>query len=940
VGRVARDLPRKRSRHVTCLKGPCDGSKYGEIPLASSRPFGSSSSSAEPTSKKSGAETTISPLFSNLVSGPPTQFGFGKIANLTESSVIGSSGETVTLTTMAAAPVEQEDDRYRRKPGMEVGNYLRQICKQRSSFVPLTVDYRQRHHAVGKIPTNAGRSDNKRPTNAETLASRAIDRALRPLLKSSNDSIHLSCSVQSCPVDVQKGGYPVALALNSAAVALGERLEESVACVYLSLTEDGTVVIDPSIADDKAIGGLLYAGTRDKVVMMEFSGILDEPRLMDLISLAHGCIQPLLDIQEGTGNTMKEQKKNDSMLFDEDSLRIDLGLPKIESNVIVDDNSESKGAEDQQAAERTFQEALSFCSERLSTASLKLFGHTSTSEDGAETTNPAKEKPRIHSNGDGPLLSKSHRGRRENVFRGAVVSVLHEFISQTATKDDRSFLQDNPSLVDDLADAIHSELLQEGLNVAAIEHKSRADGRAQGTLFGCTTIRPISLEVPALPNVVHGSSLFTRGETQVLCTATLGPPTDGIPLNDPFRRNKEEVLPDARLSDELPVGSLRYLKTQEYLESDLNSRKVRADREQTGDSGTLKERQRAFLQYDFPAFSKGEIQSGPKGGNRREIGHGALAEKAILPVLPSASEFPYAIRITSEVTSSNGSSSMASVCGATLALLDAGVPIKAPVVGLSVGLAKRRGEDERYQLMLDITGTEDHFGGMDFKIAGTYDEVTAVHLDVHEPLPHTIIFDALRLAKDSRGVLLDEMQTQAALSSSWIIRNYKPRPELKPSAPRVEVVRFDPMRKKDLLGPGGTVIRQMEDRFNVSLDLTQEGQCLLFGQDREMVRKARVAVMDLVSDVEVGEIYQGTIIEIRDFGVIIELLRNKEGLCHVSEMAKRDVIRAHPEGTIGLINSLVQVGQKLDVECTAVDPVMGTIRLRPANRDNFQLRVS
>lgn len=919
-------------------------SRSGAYLLASSscRPFGSSSA------LQRGDDENLSSFFSNLVDGPPTQFGFGKIANLTESSVVGSSGQTVVLATVAAAPLEQE---YSRKPEMKLADFLRQICKQHgSSFVPLTVDYRQRHHAVGKIPSNAGRSDNQRPTNAETLASRAIDRSLRPLLKSSSssssstsDSIHVSCSVQSCPVDGGEGGYPVALALNSAALALRERLEEAVACVYLSLAEDGTVVIDPAIPDDNnkaIIGGLLYAGTREKTVMVEFSGILDESRLMDLISLAHTCIQPLLDVQEGTGRIMEEEQMKDN--FDEDSVRIDLGLTVLgDERAIANDDSELNADKDRQTAERIFQEALSFCSERLSTASLRLFGYTSrTSENEVENLDALQDKPRIHSNSHSPLLSKSHRGRRENVFRKAVVSVLQEFVSQTTLEENVSFLQDNPSLIDDLADAIHSELLQVGLNVAAIEHKCRADGRAGGTLFGCTTIRPISLEVPALPNVVHGSSLFTRGETQVLCTATLGPPSDGIPLKDPFRRKNEEMQAEPRLSDELPVGSLRYLKTQEYLESDLNSRKVRADREQTGDSGTLKERQRAFLQYDFPSFSKGEIQSGPRGANRREIGHGALAEKAILPILPSASDFPYAIRLTSEVTSSNGSSSMASVCGATLALLDAGVPIKAPVVGLSVGLAKRRGDEEPYQLLLDITGTEDHYGVMDFKIAGTSDKVTAVHLDVHEPLPHTIIFDALRLAKDARGVLLDEMETQAALSSGWSISNFKPRAELKPSAPRVEVVRFDPMRKKDLLGPGGAVIRQMEDRFNVSLDLTQEGQCLLFGEDREMVRKARVAVMDLVSDVEVGEIYEGTVIEIRDFGVIIELLRNKEGLCHVSEMAKRDEIRAHPEGTMGLISSLVQVGQKLDVECTAVDPVMGTIRVRPANRDTFQLRVS
>ena len=812
----------------------------------------------------------------------------------------------------------------------EISDFFRQQCHQKSSFVPLTVDYRQRHHAVGKIPTNSSRSDNKQPTNGETLASRAIDRALRPLLRPTNDSVHVSCSIQACPKNEEPGGYPVALALNAAAVTLKDRLQEQVACVFLSLEQDGTVIVDPAIPNEERVGGLLYAGTRNKVVMMEFSGMLEESQFFNLITEAHNSIQPLLDTQEKIIQRMNEAKAKEQDIDDE-AVRSELGLPSLEAPDGSESTLQSKQAEgNQKAAERIFQEALQFCSEQLSESSLKLFGYSGDKEKKSKSI-PGDDRPQIHSNDkQKPLLSKTMRGRREHLFRVAVQSVLDEFLRHN--KEFASCLENDPSLMNALADAIHSILLQEGLNSAAINHRSRADKRAQGTPFGCHTIRPISLEVPALPDVVHGSALFSRGDTQVLCTVTLGPPTDGIPLIDPFRRPKEELPLEPRLSDELPVGSLRYLKTQEYLESDLNSRKIRADREQTGDSGTLKDRQRAYLQYDFPAFSKGEIESGPRRANRREIGHGALAEKAILPVLPSPSDFPYAIRITSEVTGSNGSSSMASVCGATLALLDAGVPLKAPVAGLSIGLAKRKGDDEKYQLMVDITGTEDHYGAMDFKIAGTHDMVTAVHLDVHEPLPHGIVFDALRLAKDSRRVLLEKMETDASKSSGRSLKNLRPRAELKPSAPRVEVVRFDPMRKKDLLGPGGAVIRQMEDRFNVSLDLTQEGQCLLFGEDREMVRKARVAVMDLVSDVEVGEVYEGTVIEIRDFGVIVELLRNKEGLCHVSEMAGRDKIRSHPKGPMGLINSLVKVGQKIDVECTAVDPVMGTIRVRPAKK--------
>lgn len=861
--------------------------------------------------------------FAELIEGPPTQFGFGRIATLTEASVIGTAGETVTLTTVATAPSEEGQ----KTSGTTIADLLRQKCRASSSFVPLTVDYRQRYHAVGKIPTNMTRSDNKRPTDAETLASRAIDRALRPLLRASSDSVHVSCSIQACPLD-GLGGYPVALALNSAAVALRDRLKEPVACVYLSMDKNGNVQISPVTKDDHATAGLLYAGTRENVVMMEFSGMLEESGLESLITLAHACIQPILDVQEEARDAMIKEEASEDALTDELLLR-QLDLPNL-PGIIANDNSNSTPKELQTTAETIYAQTLDFCSQRLFKSALKLFGHPNDDSGSVESCGKS-EQPKIHSDSGSPLLSKAHRGRREHLFRQAVASSILD-LQKSMDGDVAKSLGATPSLIDELADAIHSELLKKAMAAAAVEHRTRADNRSTIESFGCSTIRPISLQVPVLPDSVHGSALFTRGETQVLCTATLGPPSDGIPRSDPFARPEQDPEREPSLSDDLPVGSLRYLKTQEYLESDLNSRKVRADREQTGDSGTLRDKQRAFLQYDFPAFGKGEIQSGPRGTNRREVGHGALAEKAILPILPPPDQFPYAIRMSSEVTGSNGSSSMASVCGATMALLDAGVPIQAPVAGLSVGLVKHA---EQFQLLVDITGTEDHYGLMDAKIAGTYDCVTAIHMDVHEPLPLQIVFDALRLAKASRGVLLDEMKSQAAMSSDWGMTDFSPRTELKASAPRVEVVRFDPMRKKDLLGPGGSVIRQMEDRFNVSLDLTQEGQCLLFGDDQEMVAKARVAVMDLVSDVEAGETYEGTVIEIRDFGIVVELLRNKEGLCHVSEMASRDDIRNHPEGSIGLINSLVQIGQKIQVECITVDQVMGTIRLRPASRKGY-----
>jgi polyribonucleotide nucleotidyltransferase len=213
---------------------------------------------------------------------------------------------------------------------------------------------------------------------------------------------------------------------------------------------------------------------------------------------------------------------------------------------------------------------------------------------------------------------------------------------------------------------------------------------------------------------------------------------------------------------------------------------------------------------------------------------------------------------------------------------------------------------------------------MDFKIAGTRKGVTAVQLDVKQPLPISILIEALNLAKAGRIEILELMDKICTSAFDGVLSRYEP----KPSAPRVEVVRFDPQRKRDLVGPGGIVLRQLEDRYGVALDLTQEGQCLIFGANREMVERAKATVMDLVSDVLEGETYMGTVIEIKDFGVIVELLRNKEGILHVSEISlDPDEARRHPEGNMGFVRQQLQVGQQVEVLCIGVDPVQGTVKL-------------
>ena len=370
------------------------------------------------------------------------------------------------------------------------------------------------------------------------------------------------------------------------------------------------------------------------------------------------------------------------------------------------------------------------------------------------------------------------------------------------------------------------------------------------------------------------------------------------------------------------MGSLRFLRTQEALVSDLNSRNSQADKERTGSSGSLAEKRRAFVQYDFPGYSTGQVPTGNSNAhNRRALGHGALAEKALLPVLPSSERFPYAIRITAETVDSNGSSSMATICGSFLALIDAGVPVLQPVAGVSVGLAMQDdGPPSEDALLLDITGTEDYFGKMDFKIGGTRNAVTALQLDVKDPVETRILSAALKLAKAGRNVILDEMEKK-------LERGFLPRLEPKISAPAVEVVKYDASRKRDLIGPGGVVLRQIEERYSVSIDLTQEGRCLLYGEDRDLVKKAKSTVMDLVADVQEGEIYEGTIVELKDFGAVVELLRNKEALLHVSELTDESEVKDHPEGIAGFVRDFLKVGQIIDVQCIGVDPIQGSIKV-------------
>jgi len=371
------------------------------------------------------------------------------------------------------------------------------------------------------------------------------------------------------------------------------------------------------------------------------------------------------------------------------------------------------------------------------------------------------------------------------------------------------------------------KVVKEKVRSLILDEHRRPDGRKPDE------IRPISCEVGLLPRV-HGSGLFTRGQTQVLTTLTLG------------------SLDDAQIVDTLEEdGEKRYMHF-----------------------------------YNFPPYSVGEVRM-LRAPGRREVGHGALAERALKPVIPAQEEFPYTLLLMSEVLESNGSSSMASVCGSTLALMDAGVKIAAPVAGIAMGLVT---DAERYQILTDIQGMEDFSGDMDFKVAGSRDGITALQLDTKiEGVPMHVLREGLEQARKARLFILDKMLETIP----------EPRENLSPYAPRVFIVLIHPDKIGDVIGPGGKVIKKIEAETGASLDIEQDGHVYITSVDAEGGERAKKWVEDLTREVRVGETYVGKVTRVERYGAFVEILPGKDGLLHISEMADRRVERTEDVAPLG-----------------------------------------
>ena len=393
----------------------------------------------------------------------------------------------------------------------------------------------------------------------------------------------------------------------------------------------------------------------------------------------------------------------------------------------------------------------------------------------------------------------------------------------------------------EIANSIH-DLEKECVREMIFKEHKRPDGRR------IDEIRPLSCEVGVLPRV-HGSAIFTRGQTQVLSVVTLG------------TKSEEQEL----------------------------------------DGLDEEESKRYMHQYNFPSYSVGEARPS-RGPGRREIGHGALAEKALVPVIPSEDEFPYTIRVVSEVLSSNGSTSQASICGSTLALMDAGVPIKKPVAGISTGLVTSKENPNEYVMLTDIQGIEDFFGDMDFKVGGTKDGITAIQVDIkNDGLTYDIIKEAFERTKVARDYILDEiMKPQIA----------EPRAELSKYAPRIITTTINVDKIKDVIGPGGKMINKIIDATGVKVDIEEDGRVCIYTDDAENGKKAWKMIEDIAKDIEVGKVYDGKVTRIMNFGAFVDIGGGREGLLHISKISNKRVEK---------VEDVLAVGDEIKVKVYEID---------------------
>ena len=430
---------------------------------------------------------------------------------------------------------------------------------------------------------------------------------------------------------------------------------------------------------------------------------------------------------------------------------------------------------------------------------------------------------------------------KDKTIRDDAVAAVDEFVKEKYIEEyGQEKYEENKSMISEALYKAEKKAVRNYI----LEESKRVDGR------GLDEIRPLSAEV-GLFERVHGSALFTRGQTQVLSMVTLG-----------------------SVSDEQELDGLDEEVSKRYIHH-----------------------------YNFPPYSVGEARAS-RGPGRREIGHGALAERALEPVIPSQEEFPYTIRVVSEVLSSNGSTSQGSVCGSTLALMDAGVPIKAPVAGISTGLFTKDGDTSNYIMVTDIQGIEDFFGDMDFKVAGTKKGITAIQVDIKiDGLTYEIIEEAFARTNKARKYILDEVMLKAI---------DKPREKISKYAPKIETLKINPDRIRDVIGSGGKTINKIIEETGVKIDIEDDGTVFVAGIDPQKMDKAIEMIENLTKDVELNAVYMGKVTKILQFGALVEILPGKEGLLHISQISTKRIKKVEDVLNVGddILVKVTEIGKE------------------------------
>ncbi len=722
-------------------------------------------------------------------------------------------------------------------------------AREGADFFPLTIDVEERAYAAGKIPGGFFKREG-RATERATLTARMIDRPIRPLWpKGFRNEVQVICTVLSAdlvtPHDI--------LCINGASAALMISplpFFGPIGAVRIGRV-DGELVVNPTHEEnfEESSLDLIVVGTMDGLTMVE-AGADEVPEdiLLEALELAQQEIRKLCEAQEDLRRQAGKVKWLDLELNAEiESTHGHAIWESLQAKGLREGAAITDELEDELASELSMDSTEDDINRRMQVRAGLAALLEKQRLASAEGPVRAQFEDDLRALTDAEQDSKELKSAKRHLLFDRIVDTVElPFPAGPATVEGESpVVKDavTKSYVKRAAEAIYKDLVRKKIAI----DKRRPDGRS------AEEIRAIECEVTVSPRA-HGTGLFQRGQTQVLSLLTLGTAKEGQRIDD--------------LS----------------LETD----------------------RRFMHHYNFPPYSVGEtgFMRGPK---RRDIGHGALAQRALEAVIPPAEEFPYTIRIVSETLESNGSSSMGSVCGSTLALMDAGVPIKAPVSGIAMGLVK---EGDDYVILTDIQGAEDHLGDMDFKVAGTRDGITALQMDIKiTGVTQEIMRGALEQAKRAREFILDRMLE--ALPEA--------RTELAPHAPRISSIQINPEFIGMVIGKGGETIRSLESEFDVQIDIEEDGTILVYATEGTKADAAIAAIDALTKEPEVGDTFTGKVVKTTQFGAFVELKKGTDGLLHVSNVGP---------GRVAHIEDVMTRGDLLDVLVQEVDKARGRIGLK------------